>query len=210
MKRLLLVDDHEVVRDGVKRICSEEAEAFCFGDAADGASALTLVQRQHWDLVVLDLALGDRSGLDVLQDVKRIRPKLPVLIFSVHAEEPYAMRAFKAGAEGYITKDCSREELATAIRLVLAGKRYVSRLLAEALVGGIAHDTDRPPHESLSDREFEVLRLIGSGKTVGEIAKLLSLSDKTISTYRARILEKMDMKTNAQLTHYSIQNHLTE
>ena len=141
--------------------------------------------------------------------MKRVRPKLPVLILSMHSEEQYARRAFKAGASGYITKDCSRTELAMAINKVLHGGKYVSPKLAEDLVSHIERGTDRPPHEELSNREFEVMRLIASGKTVGQIAELLGLSDKTISTYRARILEKLGMKTNAEITHYAIQNKLT-
>jgi DNA-binding NarL/FixJ family response regulator len=158
--------------------------------------------------VVLDISLGQRSGLEVLQEVKKLRPKLPVLILSMHAEEQYARRAFKAGAAGYITKDSSRTELVTALNKVLAGGRYVSATLAEKLVFDMARHTDGPPHEVLSTREFEVMCLLASGKTVGEVATLLSLSDRTISTYRARILEKMDMKTNAELTHYAIKNSL--
>jgi DNA-binding NarL/FixJ family response regulator len=209
MKRLLLIDDHEVVREGVKRILGEQPGTFTFGEASDTVTALRLIEEQEWDLAVLDLSLGGRGGLDLLNELKRLRPQLPVLILSVHSEEQYAKRAFKAGASGYVTKDSSRDELATAIQRVLAGGRYVSRSLAEILIDDMAQGTDGPPHECLSGREFEVMRLIASGKTVGEIAELLSLSDKTISTYRARILEKMDLKNNAELTHYAIQNRLT-
>src|SRR4029453_3664945 len=162
------------------------------------------------DVVVLDLSLKQRSGLDLLKDLKKVRPRLPVLILSMHSEEQYARRAFKAGASGYVTKDCSRAELLEAIQKVIAGSKYVSPALAEKLVVDLERGTDGPPHEVLSDREFEVFRLIASGKTVGEIAEILSLSDKTISTYRARILEKMGMKTNAELTHYAIQNKLVK
>jgi len=160
--------------------------------------------------VILDLSLGDRSGLEVLKELKRIRPRLPVLILSLHSEEQFARRAFKAGAAGYITKDSPRAELVKAINKVIGGGRYASPALAEKLIVDLGKDTDRPLHETLSDREFEVMRLIASGKTVGEIADLLSLSDSTISTYRARILEKMEMKTNAELTHYAIQNKLVD
>jgi DNA-binding NarL/FixJ family response regulator len=168
------------------------------------------VAEQDWDVVVLDLSLGDRSGLEILKELKQIRPRLPVLILSMHSEEQYARRAFKAGAAGYISKDSPRAELVKAINRVSEGGRYVSQALAEELVIDLERGSDRPPHETLSDREFEVMRLIASGKTVGEIAVLLSLSDKTISTYRARILEKMGMKTNAELTYYAIQNSLVE
>ena len=161
-------------------------------------------------MAVLDLSLGNQSGLEVLKALKQIRPGLPVLILSMHSEEQYARRAFKAGASGYITKDSSRSELAKAVNKVATGGRYITSALAERLVFDLGRGSDRPPHETLSDREFEVIRLIASGKTVSEIAGLLSLSDKTISTYRARLLEKMGMKTNAELTRYAIQNKLVD
>jgi two-component system, NarL family, invasion response regulator UvrY len=211
MKRILLIDDHEVVRAGVKRIFDKQPQGtVLFGEASTAPEALDLVRAQDWDAVVLDLSLGGRDGLEVLNEMNQIRPRLPVLILSMHTEVQFARRAFKAGASGYITKDSSRSELTKAINKVIAEGRYISQALAEKLVVEIGRDTDRPPHEMLSDREFEVLRLIASGKTAGEIAKLLSLSDSTISTYRARILEKMGMKTNAELTHYAIQNKLVD
>jgi two-component system, NarL family, invasion response regulator UvrY len=210
MKRILIIDDHEIVRDGLKNILNEQSEDRTFGEASTQPEALALATGQDWDVVVLDLSLGDRSGLEVLKELKQIRPQLPVLILSMHSEEQYARRAFKAGAAGYITKDSSRAELVKAINKVAAGGRYVSPALAEELVIDLERRSDRPPHETLSDREFEVMRLIASGKTVGEIAGLLSLSDSTISTYRARILEKMAMRTNAELTHYAIQNKLVD
>ncbi len=206
--RILIVDDHAVVRDGLKTVFDETPGAAVFGEAGTAQEALSLVAAENWDIVVLDIALGARSGLEVLRELKHIRPKLPVLIFSMHSEEQYARRAFKAGAAGYVTKGSSRGELVQAIVKVAEGGRYVSSALAEKLVVDIERGTEGPPHESLSDREFEVMCLIASGKTVREIALLLSLSDKTISTYRARILEKMDMKTSAELTHYAIQNGL--
>jgi DNA-binding NarL/FixJ family response regulator len=208
MKRILIVDDHEVLRDGVKRIFDKQPGALVFGEAGTVQEALKLVREQDWDVVVLDLSLGGRSGLEILKELKQIRPKLPVLILSMHSEEQFARRAFRAGAAGYITKDSPRAELVKAINKVSEGGTYVSPALAEKLVIDLRRDTEHPPHETLSNREFEVLRLIASGKTVGEIAGLLSLSDNTISTYRARILEKMGMKTNAELTHYAIQNKL--
>jgi len=210
MKRILIVDDHEVLRDGVKRIFDKQAGTITFGEASSGPEALRLAREEHWDIVVLDLSLGGRNGLEVLKELKQIRPRLPVLILSMHTEVQFARRAFKAGASGYITKDSPRSELIKAINKVIDEGRYISQALAEKLVVEIGRDTDRPPHEMLSDREFEVLRLIASGKTAGEIARLLRLSDSTISTYRARILEKMGMKTNAELTHYAIQNKLVE
>ena len=210
MKRILLVDDHAVVRDGIKKMFDDRAGTVTFGEADSPHAALKLVEEEEWDIVVLDLSLGARSGLEVLKDVKKMRPRLPVLILSMHSQEQYARRAFKAGASGYLSKDCSRDELLRAIQRVIGGGKYVSVALAEKLVFDLERGSDGAPHETLSDREFEVLRLIASGKTVTEIAEILSLSDKTISTYRARILEKMGMKTSAELTHYAIQNKLAE
>jgi DNA-binding NarL/FixJ family response regulator len=202
VKKILIVDDHDVVRDGVKRIFGNES--ITFGEAGTASSAIQLVENEPWDAVVLDLTLGDSNGLDVLKQMKQIRPRLPVLILSLHSEAQYARRAFKAGASGYVTKDTPRNELVKAIDKVIGGGKYVSEALAELLVVDLERGVDGPLHGSLSDREFEVMLLIASGRTVGEIADLLALSAKTISTYRARILEKMAMKTNAELTFYAI------
>lgn len=210
MRRVLIVDDHPVVRDGIKRILEEKKGETTVGEAGAAQEAIELVRQENWDAVVLDISLGGRSGLDLIKELKQLRPKLPVLILSMHSEEQYARRAFRAGAAGYITKDNSRAELVAAVNKVIEGGRYVSPALAERLVFDIERGSDRPPHEMLSDREFEVMQLIASGKTVGEIAEQLSLSDKTISTYRARVLEKMDMKTNAEITHYAIKNKLVD
>jgi two-component system, NarL family, invasion response regulator UvrY len=209
MLRVLIVDDHEVLRDGVKRVLDKQPGTVTFGEAGTAPEALRLAREQEWDVVVLDLSLGGRSGLEVLKELRQLRPRLPVLVLSMHSEEQFARRAFKAGAAGYITKDSPRAELLKAVKKVSEGGTYVSPALAEKLVLDLRRD-DRAPHETLSDREFEVMRLIASGKTVKEIAGILSLSDNTISTYRARILEKMGMKTNAELTHYAIQNRLVE
>ena len=207
MLRILTIDDHEVVRRGVKELFS--AASAEFGEARSGAEALVLIEQQEWDIAVLDLSLGGRSGLEVLGEIKQRRPRLPVLILSMHAEEQYAVRAFKSGASGYVTKASPGEELRAAILKIIKGGQYVSPALAEKMVLDLSR-SDKPPHEMLSDRELEVLCLIASGKTVGEIALGLSLSDKTISTYRRRILDKMQMKTNAELTHYAIRNRLVE
>lgn len=207
MLKILTVDDHEVVRRGLKEMFPESSATF--GEARTGAEALTLVREQPWDIVVLDISLGGRSGLDVLAEIKQLRPKLPVLILSMHAEEQYAVRAFRAGAAGYINKASPGEELQRAILKIIKGGQYVGPALAEKIVLQLAR-SEKMPHECLSDRELEVLCAIASGKTVGEIALKLSLSDKTISTYRRRILDKMDMKTNAELTHYAIRNGLVE
>lgn len=209
MKKILLVDDHEVVRDGVKKIFDEQQPGTTvFGEASTAPEALSLVRDENWDVVVLDLSLGGRSGLEILKELKQLRPRLPVLILSMHSDEQYARRAFKAGAAGYITKDSPRAELFRVINKVIKGEKYISPALAESLIIDLERGTDRPPHEALSDREFEVMCLIASGKTVGQIADELFLSVTTISTYRARILEKMGMKTNAELTHYAITKNL--
>jgi two-component system invasion response regulator UvrY len=210
--KILLIDDHHVVRDGLKRIFSEQLGPVLFGEASTVIEALNLAQAGEWDAVVLDLSLGDRSGLDILRELKQSHPRLPVLILTMHSEEQYARRAFKGGANGYITKDSPRVELIRALNTILQGGRYVSPALAERLAMNLdlGRDRDRPAQELLSDREFEVMRLIASGKTNRQIAGLLCLSDKTISTYRARILEKMGMKTNAELTHYVIKNGLLD
>src|ERR1700687_4808654 len=210
MTRMLIVDDHEVLRDGVKRVFEKQPGTATFGEASTVHEALRLVGDEEWDVVVLDISLGDRSGLEVLKELKQIRPRLHVLILSMHSEEQYARRAFKAGAAGYITKANPRAQLVKAINKCAEGGRYLSHALAEELVIDLERGSDRPLHETLSDREFEVMRLIASGKTVGQIAELLPLSDRTVSTYRARILEKMGMRTNAELTHYAIQNNLVD
>lgn len=210
MTRILIADDQAIARDGVKKILDEQLGKVTYGEGRTAQEALRLVREENWNIVVLDSSLGGRSGLEVLKELKQIRPKLPVLILTMHSEEQYAYRAFKAGAAGYITKDISRAELVKAINEVINGGRYVSRALVEKLVFDIERGTDRPPHEALSDREFEVMSLIALGKTVSEIAEMLSLSDKTISTYRARILKKMGMSTNAELTRYAIKNKLVD
>lgn len=210
MKNILLVDDHEVVRAGIKRIFDKQPGLVTFGEASTAAEAFQRVREHDWDIVVLDLSLGGRDGLEVLKELKQIRPKLPVLILSMHAEELFARRALTAGADGYITKSSPRMELASAINKVITGGYYVSPALAEKLVVDLRRDQDRPPHELLSDREFEVMRLLASGKTVSEVADVLTLSVGTISTHRSRILRKMDMRTNAELTHYAIQNKLVD
>jgi two-component system, NarL family, invasion response regulator UvrY len=208
--RILTVDDHAIVRNGVKILFQGRPETVTFGEASNAEEAVRLVREQNWDVVVLDITLGDRSGIEVMKELKLIRPKLPVLILSMHSEAQFARRAFKAGASGYITKDSLPDELAAAISKVAHGGKYVSPTLAEMLLMNIDSGVDREPHEGLSDREFEIMCLIASGKTVSEIAELLSRSVKTISTYRARILEKMGMRTNAEITHYVIQNKLIE
>jgi DNA-binding NarL/FixJ family response regulator len=209
MSRVLLVDDHEVVRDGLKTIIREQGFPVEFGEATTAGEALKLATEDVWDLAVVDISLVGRNGLEVVRELKRLRSRLPVLVLSMHSEEQYARRAFKAGASGYVTKDSSRAELASAIAKVIAGRRYVSPALAELLVLDFDEASDRPPHQELSDREYEVMCLLGSGKTVGQIAEVLSLSDKTISTYRARILVKMQLETTAEIVRYVVENKLT-
>jgi len=207
MLKILTIDDHEVVRRGLKDMFTKESATF--GEARSGAEAVELVRKQPWDIAVLDISLGGRSGLEVLGELKQLRPRMPVLILTMHAEEQYAVRAFKAGASGYINKASSGEELRKAILKIIKGGQYVGPTLAEKIVVQLSQP-GKVPHENLSNREFEVLCSIASGQTVKEIAAKLSLSDKTISTYRRRILDKMDMRTNAELTHYAIRNGLVE
>jgi len=210
MIRVLVVDDHAVVREGLKRIIAEASGMMVGGEAADGPEALRLVMSEPWDAVVLDVTMPGRSGLDVLKEIRRQQPHLPVLILSMHGEEQYAIRALKAGAAGYMTKESASDQLVAAIRRVAGGRRHISPSLAEQLAVDIGRDTDQPLHAALSDREHEVLCLIGSGHTLSEIARRLSVSVKTVSTYRARMLDKMSMHNNAQLTHYAIRSGLVD
>jgi DNA-binding NarL/FixJ family response regulator len=208
VNKVLIVDSHAVVRDGIKKLVDGPDGAVVFGEATSPAECIRLARERAWDIAVLDLALAGRDGLEVLKELRQIRPRMPVLILSRHSEEQYARRAFKAGAAGYVSKDSAREELLKAFDKVLKGGRYVSPSLAEAIVVGLGPGSEHPRHEALSDREFQVMGLIASGKTVSQIGELLSISPKTISTYRARILNKMGLKTSAELTHYVIKNHL--
>jgi DNA-binding NarL/FixJ family response regulator len=208
MIRVLVADDHAVVRQGLKLILSEEFDELVLGEAQNGNELIEQIEKDDWQVVVLDITMPGKSGLDVLKEIKRLRPHLPVLILSMHSEDQFALRAFKAGAAGYMTKENVPEELVKAIKKVLSGGKYVSATLAEALVLGLEADAERPAHEALSDREYQVLRMIASGKTVKEIAEELALSIKTVSTYRTRVLDKLRMRTNAELTHYAIANKL--
>ena len=210
MIRVLIADDHAILRRGLKEILARELEGGVYGEAKDAREVLARVQSDQWDLVILDLSMPGRSGLDVLRDIKGMRPKLPILVLSMHPEDQYGKRILKAGASGYMNKESAPEELIKAIRKTLAGGRYVSPALAERLAWDLNEDVTRPVHEILSDREFEVLRMIASGKTVTQIAEDLHLSVATVSTYRARILEKMKMTTTAQIMHYALSNHLVD
>lgn len=208
--RILIADDHPIVRSGLKQILSDAADVGLVGEAADPQQILDLVGSGDWDVLVLDIGLPRRGGLEILKDLRQERPKLPILILSMHAEDQYAVRAIRAGASGYLTKEAAPEKLLEAIRKVTSGGRYISPALAEQLAAALTIDAARPLHASLSDREFQVMRLIGSGKTVGQIAEDMALSVKTISSYRARILEKMSMKNNAEVMKYVIHNRLLE
>ncbi len=206
--RILIVDDHPIVRHGLKQTLGDAHEIGEIGEAATPQEALDLVRQREWDAVILDIGLPGRGGLDVLKEIKQELPRLPVLILSMHTEDQYAVRAVRAGAAGYLTKGAAMDHLVAAIRKVVTGGRYISPELAERLATELTADADRPLHALLSDREFEVFRLIAAGQTVGEIAERLSLSVKTISTYRARILEKMQLKNNAELMQYALTNRL--
>jgi two-component system invasion response regulator UvrY len=208
--KILIVDDHPIVRQGLKQTLADAADVGEIVEAATPQEALDLVGARDWDVVILDIGLPGRGGLEVLKDIKREVPKLPVLILSMHAEDQYAVRTLRAGAAGYLTKAAATENLIDAVRKVAAGGRYISAELAERLATELTVDRDRPLHSSLSDREFDVLRSIASGQTVGDIADRLSLSVKTVSTYRARILEKMRLKNNAELMQYVLTNHLLD
>jgi DNA-binding NarL/FixJ family response regulator len=208
MMRVLIVDDHAIVRRGLKALLSDELPEAAFGEASDAQQALKEMRRGKWDVALLDITLPGKSGLELLKELKAARPKLPVLVLSAHPEDQFALRALKAGAEGYLTKDSAPEELVKAIRKVLAGGRYVSPTLAEKLASNVRKDFTRLPHETLSDREYEIMCLIGSGKTVTEIAGDLSLSVKTISTYRTRVLEKLGVKNSAAIVQYAVRNGL--
>ena len=210
MIKVLIADDHAVVRSGLKQILAETSDIVVAGEAVNGREVLQKLEQQHWDVLVLDITMPGRGGLEVLKDIKHLKPELPVLVLSMHAEEQFATRTLKAGAAGYLNKESAPEELVKAIRKVLAGGKYVSATQAERMVGELTGDGDKLPHELLSDREYEILCLIASGKTPTEMARELSLSVKTVSTYRARILEKMNLTTNAQLTHYAIKGGLVE
>lgn len=208
MIRILIADDHPIVRRGLKQILAEEPDFSVVGEAQDGAGVRALLLEQPCDVLVLDINMPGSSGLEMLQEITESQPHLPVLIMSIHPEEQFGVRALRAGAAGYLTKETAPEELVNAIRKVHAGGKYVSPSLSEKLVSAIQADSDRPPHELLSNREYEILCLLASGRTVSQIAEQLILSVKTVSTYRTRILEKMNLHTNAELIHYALSRQL--
>jgi DNA-binding NarL/FixJ family response regulator len=210
--RVLCVDDHAIFRQGVKQILLQHDRQARIGEASTADEAMKHLREARWDAVVLDLSLPDRSGLQLLGEIKHDHPDLPVVILSMHAEDEYAIRALRAGAAGYVTKEGAPEELVVALQKVLRGGRYMTPALAEKVAFAVASGGDSPqqkPHHTLSERELEVLRFIGEGKSLKEIAALLSLSVKSVGTYRARVLEKMNMSTNADLIRYVIENKVS-
>ncbi len=210
MLRILIADDHAIVRQGLKQIVTETRDMFVAGEARNGQELLNKIKDDDYDVVVLDITMPGRNGIDVLRQLRTERPRLPILMLSIHPEEQYALRALRAGASGYLTKESAPDELVVAIRKVSSGGKYISASLAEKLAFELEAGREQAPHETLSDREYRVMCMIASGKTVMVIARELMLSEKTISTYRSRILQKMNMKNNAELTYYAIKNQLVD
>jgi len=210
MLRILIADDHPVFRRGLKELIQESPDMVVAGEAANGREALVKARTGDYDIVLLDITMPFQSGVDVLSQLRRERPTLPVLMLSMHPEQQYAVRALRAGASGYVTKESAPKELVTAIRRVSEGGKYVSASLAEHLASIVQGDAEGLPHETLSRREYQIMCVIASGKSVSEAAKALSLSPKTISTYRVRLLKKMNMENNAELIRYAMKNHLVD
>lgn len=208
MLRILIADDHTVVRKGLRQILLDEFPGAEIGEVADGGELVKRVMSDKWDVVVSDLSMPGRSGLEALQQIKLTHPELPVLVLSIHPEEQYALRVLKSGASGYLSKDTAPDELVKAVQKVLLGKKYISQAIAEKLANTFSSDVSALPHEDLSDREFDVMKFLANGKSVSEIADTLSLSVTTVSTYRARIMNKMNLKSNSDLTKYAIENSL--
>ncbi len=207
-KKIIIADDHMIFREGLKQVIATTVNLIVSDEASSGQELLRKVEENDYDLVVLDISMPGRNGLDTLAELKRIRPKLPVLILSMHPEEQYALRAYKSGASGYLTKGSLISEIIDALQKLALGKKYVSANLAESLVTGLGEPTPVEIQHSLSNREYQVLCMIASGKPVGKIAAELSLSVKTISTYRSHILRKLGMKNNSELTRFAIENSL--
>jgi two-component system, NarL family, invasion response regulator UvrY len=210
MNRFLIVDDHEVVRRGLKQVLADGFPGAQVGEAARAEEAQALLGAQEWDLLLLDVNIPGRNGLELLQDVRRLWPRLPVLVVSAYPEEEFAVRSIRLGAAGYVTKGSASDELVSAARKVLEGGRYVTATLAEKLAAALGSDVQQEPHEALSPRELQVVRLVASGRTLREIATELGLSEKTIGTYRARISEKLGLSTNVELTRYAMQHKLVQ
>lgn len=208
MTRILIADDHAIVRKGLKQILLDQYPFAVIGEAADAEELITNVIKGEWDVVVCDMSMPGRSGLDALQQIRQLAPKLPVLIMSMYPEDQYALRVLKAGASGYLGKETIHDDLIKAIETVMLGKKFITPSIAEKLADSINMQSNGALHEGLSDREFDVFKLIASGKSISDIAVQLSLSATTVSTYRSRIMEKMSMKNNAALTRYAIENSL--
>jgi DNA-binding NarL/FixJ family response regulator len=208
MLRILIADDHTVVRKGLRQILLDEFPAAFIDEVPDAEELIKKVMTSKWDVVVSDLSMPGRSGLDALQQIKLSYPDLPVLILSIHPEEQYALRALKSGASGYLSKDTAPDELVKAVQKVLLGKKYISQAIAEKLANTFSSDSQLSPHETLSDREFDVMKLLANGKSVSEIAEMLLLSVTTVSTYRSRVMVKMNLRSNSDLTKYAIENNL--
>ena len=206
--KVLIVDDHELVRDGLARIIAEEFTITKLLEASNGNEGEKAARKGNWDIIIMDMSMPDKTGLEVLKQLRSESIKTPVLILSIHPENQYALRVLKAGGNGYLTKDCPRAEFVNAVRIILSGKKFISASVAEKLAMRFDDDMTKEQHELILDRELQVLKLIASGKTVSEIAVELSLSVPTVSTYRSRLLEKMNMKNNAELTLYAINNKL--
>lgn len=210
MTKILIADDHEVVRRGLKGILMDEFPKLKIGEARTSQETLDVAEKTEWDIVLLDINMPGRSGLDVLADLRRLHPAVPVLVLSAYPEEDFALRALKLGAAGYLTKQSASDELLFALRKALQGGKYVTASLAEKLAASLAGEAPAEPHDLLSNRELQVLRLIASGKTIKEIASELCLSEKTIGTYRMRIAEKLHLSTNVELTRYALQHKLAD
>ncbi|MEO5715340.1 MAG: response regulator transcription factor [Luteolibacter sp.] len=208
--KILIVDDHVLVRRGLVAMLREHFKGVTLGEACDAREGLAAVMEEDWTLVVADISMPGRSGLDLIQDIKRVKPELPVLVISGHPEKDYALRAIKLGAAGYVSKQSAADVLVLAVNRVLSGKRYVSQDLAEHLAGAISGDATGDSHEALSNRELEVLKLIASGQTIKEISSALALSEKTVATYRSRIAEKMGLSSNVELTRYAMRHGLVD
>lgn len=208
MIKILIADDHAIVRKGLKQLLLEQYPSAEIGEAADAESLIHLVMKTEWDVVISDISMPGRSGLDALHQVKQLAPKLPVLIMSMYPEDQYALRVLKAGAAGYLGKETIHEDIITAVDMVRRGRKFITPAIAERLADALDADTLAEPHEALSDREFDVFRLLASGKSVTEISEQLALSPTTVSTYRSRIMEKMNTRSNADLTRYALERKL--
>jgi two-component system, NarL family, invasion response regulator UvrY len=210
MIRLLIVDDHAIVRHGLRQVVSESADIVVSAEAGNSQDAVRMLREQEFDMVLLDISLPDKNGIETLKLIKRDKPSLPVIMLTMHAEDEFGVRALKAGASGYLTKQSAHDQLLNAVRQVAAGRRYISQDLAEELVRNIGEPQGKLPHELLSDREFDTLRMLASGKSLSEIAQMFSISPKTVSVYRTRLLEKMRLKNNAEIAHYAVKNGLID